>query len=578
MQAFTPELQPNFILIQCDDLGWDDLGLHGNEWVETPNLDSLGRESTRFSAFTVNPTCAPSRATLLTGRHFLRTGVSHVHGGKDFLHLDERTLADNLRAAGYATGMWGKWHSGYTEGYYPWQRGFDEAYMAQLYRHRATRGLFNGTEVEHERWADEVMADYAIDFIRRHREQPFFAYFSTMTPHSRHDAPERWVAHYREKGLSDALSKLWGMVSFLDEQVARILGEIDALGLEERTVVVFKSDNGPAIDGAFLSDADRRLRKVTGLRGWKGDLYENGVRSPLFIRWAGRIEPREIDTPLDLADLAPTLLDLAGVEPVSEALPMDGRSFRRLLEEPGRDKRPALIFNYAHRGWLTTGPPYSLDGLPGEYRPLSPDERRTLPFAGQSISVREGSYKLMLNPDYFENGEEGRMMLVDLATDPLETTDLSDCKPEIRDRLLGALKDWWMEIRREPHSFAAPVFQLTLGENTIPARAPAALDGAVCNTVTELMGWHKPGDRARYSLFGDAPGRAEITLRWRGDMPAGVTWRLRVPETGASAETDGTDSVVLSLPQGVFHLEIELAQVPANEEPLPSLGSVGIHF
>ncbi|MCC5840128.1 MAG: sulfatase-like hydrolase/transferase [Opitutales bacterium] len=574
-EASTPVPPPNIVLIQCDDLGWDDLGLHGNPLVDTPRLDALGRSSARFTDFTVNPVCAPSRATLLTGRHFLRTGVSHVHGGKDFLHLNERTLAEHFRAAGYATGMWGKWHSGVTEGYLPWQRGFDEAYMMRLYRHRATFGQLNGEDVEHDGWADTVMADYAIAFIRRHRDQPFFAYLPTMTPHSPHDAPEHWVDHYLEKGLSPELSRLWGMVSHLDEQIGRILDELEALGLSENTIVIFKSDNGPAIDGSTLSDEDRSLRKVSNLRGWKGDLYESGVRSPLFIRWPGKIAPREIERPTDLAELAPTLLDLAGITPVPGTPPMDGRSFRSLLQSV--DKPDArLFFNYAHRGWLTSGPPYSLNGLPGEYRPLSRAERAALPFEEQSLSVRQGTHKLILNPNFRPEGAPPEIVLIDLATDPGETTDIGDLHPDIRDYLLAAMRAWWDQVREETHAFTAPTFHLRSGANTLPARAPSAVEGAVFNMVTSLRGWQQPGDRARYQLHAPSPGHATLTLRWRNDPPPGNRWILRIPETAASAETDGPTPVKLPLPSGPFLLEIELIETDGGN--LPDLQAILLDF
>ena len=156
--------KPNIILIQADDLGWDDLAVHGNQFVDTPALDKLAAEGIQFKQFYVNSVCAPTRASLLTGRHFLRTGVSHVHGGKDFVNLNETLLSETLKINGYRTGMWGKWHSGKTNGYFPWQRGFDEAYMAQLYKHENSEGLLNGKTVQHQKWASEVITDYAIDF------------------------------------------------------------------------------------------------------------------------------------------------------------------------------------------------------------------------------------------------------------------------------------------------------------------------------------------------------------------------------------------------------------------------------
>lgn len=141
--AFNDE-RPNILIIQVDDLGYDDLALHRNPYLSTPNLDRLGKESARFERFYVNAVCAPTRASLLTGQHYLRTGVSHVHGGKDYLSKAVPTLGDHFTAAGYVTGMWGKWHSGNAEGYYPWQRGFQEAYMSKLYQHRNGYGYMKG--------------------------------------------------------------------------------------------------------------------------------------------------------------------------------------------------------------------------------------------------------------------------------------------------------------------------------------------------------------------------------------------------------------------------------------------------
>lgn len=572
-----PDRRPNIILIQCDDLGWDDLGLHGNDRVHTPNLDALGRASARFTSFTVNPVSAPSRATLLTGRHFLRTGVSHVHGGKDYLHLDERTLADNLRAAGYATGMWGKWHSGSNPGYFPWERGFSEAYVANLYRHRSTSGLFNGEPVQHQGWADEVMADQVIDFMRRHRDRPFFAYLPTMTPHSPHDAPDHWVQHYLDQGLSAPLSRLWGMVSFLDEQLARVFAEVELLELSGHTVIVFKSDNGPAIEGSSLNDEDRRLRRVSNMRGWKGDIYENGVRSPLFIYWPGTIEPHEFSTPIDLVDLAPTLLEIAGAQPVAEALPMDGTSFLPMLLNR-EERKPAPIFNYAHRGWLTSGPPYSLDGIPGEYLPINPIQRAALPFYGQSLSIRRGDYKLLLNSEFADVDAGGRVRLFDLATDPLETTDIGPAHPELRDSLLNELRHWWQEIVSEPHAFTAPVFQMRPGANRIPARAPTEVQGAVFNRVTDLRGWSGVGDKAVYRINSPSEAVVTVTLQWREPNDPKTIWALAIAEQGDIHLFSGTEPVTLNFPAGISHLQLRLHQLPESASPPPPLQVIHVQW
>lgn len=568
--------RPNLIVIQCDDLGWDDLAVHGNPHVQTPHIDSLAAQSVQFSNFTVNPVCAPSRASFLTGRHFLRTGVSHVHGGKDYLHLSERTLADHLGAAGYATGMWGKWHSGATEGYFPWQRGFDEAWMAQLYRHRDARGQRNGSPIETSKWADAAMVDFAIDFISRQTNQPFFAYLPTMTPHAPHDAPEYWVRHYTEKGHSTALAKLWGMISFLDEQIGRLLETIEVLGLTDNTVVVFMSDNGPAIDSSSLSDADRAQRKVSGMRGWKGDLYENGVRSPLFIRWPKRLQPKTIETVRDGVDIAPTLLELAEVNALKDAHPMDGSSFAPELFGKEDDTKPSKIFNYAHRGWLTSGPPYSLDGIPGEYAPINEKQKAVLPFHSQSLSVRDGRFKLMLNPD-FHASDGAHWMLVDLVADPAESRDVAADFPEVTLHLTAKMNAWWRQIRGEPHAFDSPLFQPANGRLDIPANAPCSIEGAVFNNVLGLGSWNRPGDMAAYRIELQEAAIGTINMVWRPEQPQGASWTITLVESPVSVTTDGTQAVSLLLPAGESILELRLSENNSSE-PIPSLRRIQIEL
>jgi arylsulfatase A-like enzyme len=590
---------PNLLVVQCDDLGWDDLGVNGNPYVATPRLDMLARQSVRSAQFTVNPVCAPSRATLLTGRHFLRTGVSHVHGGKDFLHRGERTLADHLQAAGYATGMWGKWHLGRGTGYDPWDRGFQEAYAAQLYRHRATRGEFNGQLVDHAAWADTAIADYAIDFITRHRNQPWFAYVATMTPHGPLDAPDHYVQPLIDQGLSPNLARLWGMVGLLDAEVGRILDAMDALGVANDTIVVFLSDNGPAIEQAALSDADRALRKISGMRGWKGDLYQNGVHSPLFVRWPQVLTPHEIAVPLDHVGLLPTLLDLMGVPVLADAPPLDGQSFaaRLRIEDPaagrGGSSKPVagrladaspLVFNYAHRGWLTSGPPYSLDGLPGEYLPIEPGLRGQLPITRQTLSVRDGRFKLIVNPEYVVDAADGsQLALFDLVDDPSEQHDLASALPGVRARLWAELNAWWATIQQDPHAFAVPVHsvgairtaaggghspaqspnlaggQLSPVEVRIAANAIAAVSGATYNMVTGVKGWHAAGDGVDYALSVQRVGAVHLELVWNPVPPLDWVFEVLVDGVAVGVIDSGQPRIRLELAAGECRLGVRLS-------------------
>jgi arylsulfatase A-like enzyme len=264
--------RPNIVFILADDLGYDDLGLNGNTIVQTPNIDALGAESLRLEDFTVilsalprGRHCSPASTSCAPAYRTSTAGRISFHWKKAPLPMPSAPVAMPRECGA-------KWHSGFTEGYLPWQRGFDEALMLDLYRHREPTGRLNGAPQSQAGWADAWIVEEAIDFIRRHRDEPFFAFVPTMTPHAPLRAPDRWVEHYRQKGLSDALSKLYGMVSFFDEQLGRLLNQLQSLGLAENTIVALCSDNGPAINLGLLSDEDRRIRNVNDMRGFKGDL------------------------------------------------------------------------------------------------------------------------------------------------------------------------------------------------------------------------------------------------------------------------------------------------------------------
>jgi len=314
--------RPNFILVLTDDQGYDDIGVNGNKLIETPNLDAFAAKSVQFRQFIVAPVCAPTRAALLTGRQFLRTGVSHVHGGKDFVNTSEALIPQVLKKAGYATGMWGKWHSGKTSGYFPWERGFDEAYMAALYKHKDNAGMLNGKEVKHTGWTCATLTNYAIDFMKRHKDRPFFAYLPYIACHAPLDAPEKLIEKYQRKGLSRNLSMLYAMLDNFDGQFGRLLEAVDRLGLAENTIVIFASDNGPAVINDLLTDEDRRIRYVNKFKGQKGNMWENGVRVPMFVRWKGRTRPAVVNRLADITDIFPTLLDFAGVRPPAGSKPL----------------------------------------------------------------------------------------------------------------------------------------------------------------------------------------------------------------------------------------------------------------
>ncbi len=559
-----PNRPPNVLLILTDDQGWDDLGCHGNPYVRTPHLDALAAQSVQLANFYVAAVCAPTRASLLTGRHFLRTGVSHVHGGKDFVHPDEVTLGQHFQRAGYRTGMWGKWHSGKTTGYFPWQRGFDEAYMARLYKHHDSVGQLNGQPVSHEGWTIETLADYALDFIERHCDVPWFAFVSHLAPHAPLSAPQDRVARYEAMGLSRALATLYAMVEQVDASVGRVLAGLDAMGLAEDTIVLFLSDNGPAILEDQLTDADRRTRYVNGYKGHKGNMWENGIHVPLFVRWPGRYRPATVTRLADVCDLLPTLLDACGIALPADGPALDGRSITSYLEGDEASLGPKESCIWVHPGWPPDPRrPYDVNGLPGEYHPVSADEKAQLPFDPQLLGLRTEDYKLLRHPGYVQGQPDlldGRL-LVHIAEDPREDRNLAADQPGRVLAMEERLRLWFEGVRAEPHAFHSPHFVLGEGAtDVVLAYAPCRVHGSIRNGGISSNQWTRPGDGADYHLDVRQAGPWRVHAQCR-QLPTGsATLRLRAGVSELSATLTDTDQPLgtLDLPAGESTLHVEL--------------------
>lgn len=522
-----PDRPPNIILVQADDLGWDDLGIHGNLLIETPNLDSLASESVRFSQFYVTPVCATTRASLLTGRHFLRTGVSHVHGGKDFLHLDETTIADVMKEAGYATGMWGKWHVGKTAGYFPWERGFDEAFMARLYDYYDNEGRYNGKPLQTEGWITGVLTDMAIDFMRDHREEPFFAYLPYLTCHAPLDAPREYVEKYQEKGLSENLATLYGMVEHMDHHIGRLLDSLDVMGLADQSVIFFLSDNGPAILNGQLTDEDRQTRYVNGLRGHKGNIWENGIKSPLFVNQKGHFAPKVVDRLADVTDLYPTIAELAGLRLNVDSLHIDGRSILPYLEDSAANLPSKETFLYANPGWPPTHLPWTPRGVKDEYRPWKNSDRGELDIQNQIIGLRSERYKILYNPGPTSpaiDSDSAGYVLIDIYADPCEKKNISGQDQGLMEEMQLRLRLWHASVFFDEHAFEMPVFRIGGNQSepsVVLAYAPHEISSNVNNASNYITGFRQQGDFARYRVKVMTEGRYEIGIRYEmgGDRP-----------------------------------------------------------
>jgi arylsulfatase A len=387
---------PNVVLILTDDQGWGDVNLHGNGPLQTPVLDALAESGARFERFFVSPVCAPTRASLLTGRYALRTGVSGVTHAKEYMRLDEVTLADMFKHAGYATGCFGKWHNGDVYPYHPNGRGFDEffGFSAGHWNNYFDTTLdHNGKEFKTEGYIIDVLTDAAIDFITEHHDEPFFCYVPYNTPHSPFQVPDKWFDKYKARGFDDTLACVYGMVDQLDHSVGRILSALDKNGIAEETIVIFLGDNGPNTD-----------RYNGAMRGRKGSVHEGGVRQATFMRWPGKIAPGTIVKPIAAhIDILPTLAVLTGVH-MPKTKPLDGINLAPLLTGEADTLPDRQVFSHwAGRGALRTQ----------QYR-----------------YVRE------------RNGDA----LFDMVQDPGQQHDVSDNHPERTVQFRNAYDDWYAAV------------------------------------------------------------------------------------------------------------------------------------
>ena len=349
LSAQTVPSRPNIIVILTDDQGWGDLSFNGNTNLNTPNVDSLGRDGASFDRFYVSPVCSPTRAEFLTGRYHLRGGVYSTSAGGERLDLDEATIGEAFKAQGYATAAFGKWHNGMQAPYHPNSRGFDEFYgfcSGHWGNYFSPPLDHNGELVQGEGFVIDDFTTHAIDFIKDHQDQPFFTYLAYNTPHSPMQVPDEYWDKFAEKDLPlrhrdpdreniEHTRAALAMCENIDWNVGRLLSQLEELDLASDTIVVYFCDNGP--NGS---------RWNGDMKGRKGSTDEGGVRSPLLIRWPNMIPAGKVISEISGAiDLLPTLTDLAGF-PAPRPQPLDGMSLKTLLTEENPAWPERLLFSH----------------------------------------------------------------------------------------------------------------------------------------------------------------------------------------------------------------------------------------
>ncbi len=450
--------RPNIVFILSDDQGYGDLGVYGNPDIDTPHLDEIARLGIRLDQhYSGAPLCAPARAALLTGRYHHRTGALSVepNRGMDRIALRETTIADLFKAAGYATGMVGKWHNGLFDlRYHPRARGFDEFvgflnggmyYWNWILDRGGTPWRSDG------RYLTDVFTDEAVAFLRRHRSEPFFLYLAYNAPHLPLEAPQEDVRPFAEKGtFTETVSILYGMIRKMDAGVGRITETLDALGLAENTILVFTSDNGPLLNGDF--------RRYNGpFRGMKNLVLEGGIRVPAMVRWpAGLPGGREFGGMAHFTDWLPTLLAACGVAERPE-LPLDGLDLLPALRGDTKGDLHTKLFWQHNRNQPVRNCNAAMRD--GDWKLAWP----YLPEARYKTDEDTWWHQRMFDEPHFTMEIEQTMLqrevptpdrpeLFNLANDPCEEIDLSEQHPERRARMERELENWFDAVEADRRS------------------------------------------------------------------------------------------------------------------------------
>ncbi|MEC3908659.1 arylsulfatase [Tamlana sp. 2201CG12-4] len=463
--------QPNIIFILTDDQGYGDFSCFGNPYLDTPNMDKLKSESLFMSNFHVSAVCAPTRAAILTGRYNYRTGVTSVNQSRVNMHPEEHTIAEYLKDAGYNTGLFGKWHLGYN---YPMRandQGFDEVVTWEEMQY----GRFNpimdvNGESQHfyGHFLTDLIFDKAIDFVERKStaNKPFFAFIPTFLPHTHPDGkqvPDKYVKPFEdEKDLIQHTKEVYGMVSKVDENIGRLMKRVTELGLDENTLIIFTSDNGPASHGPRRGG---QKRYNNNYRGVKGEGYEGGIRVPLLMRWIGKYNnEQEVDEFTAHIDLLPTIMDICDV-PLKRNKVLDGKSLLPLIE----NKKVKWERTYYHHFLV----PWSKEGNDAFQKTL-----------WKKSVVYDGAYKLV-------EGKE----LFDLSNDPYEKVDLAKQKPEKVKQLQKDYLNWLDEVIDQDN---LPSYPNHIGNDIQP--------------ITNLFYFEKVSNEEGWPVKVEESGNYKITL------------------------------------------------------------------
>lgn len=457
----SPE-KPNILLIITDDQGFGDLGINGNPYLKTPVIDKLASESFVFDNFYVTPVCATTRASLMTGRYSLRTGIRDTYNGGAIMAGGEVTLAELLKKARYKTGIFGKWHLGDNYPSRPNDQGFDESVihlaggMGQVGDittfFRGDSSYFdpilwhNGHQEAYKGYCSDIFTDEAIRFVEENSENPFFCYLSFNAPHTPLQVPDEYYQIYKdidpsagfendarpfvpmtEKDKADA-RRVYAMVHNIDDNIGRLFKKLDDLQITEHTIVMFMTDNGP-----------QQTRYVAGMRGKKGSVYRGGVRVPFYLKYPKIAEnSRNIETTISVIDVFPTIANLCDLSLPTDRI-IDGKNFMPLIFGTTVDWEKRNLFFY----WS-----------------------RRYPELYNNIAIESGDYKLVGNTNYDAPLE--KFELFNISQDPYEQRNIIQNNLELGLHLKNELDNMFKELIGSEHLLNPPLIVVgTKHENPI---------------------------------------------------------------------------------------------------------------
>ncbi|TSA29600.1 MAG: hypothetical protein D4R65_14870 [Verrucomicrobiaceae bacterium] len=589
--SHAADRKPNILLIVTDDQGFGDFGFMGNPNVKTPNLDRLASESAVFSNFVVTPACSPTRASLLTGRNHLRTGVWGV-GSRAFQLRDEVIAPAFFQKAGYRTFHCGKGDSTSLLELQAWDRGYDDAALLNGpgkpekvssggYTHRDPMIATRESNTPVEGWTVDVMNDRILEFIKKPGAQPWFVNASYIVPHLPWICDERFSKPCRDAGFSEELAACYGSIAQLDAAVGHLLDEIRNAGQD--TIVLLFSDNGatsPDVGTTMSSNdpasasTDWKRRNFLGLRGSKATIWENGIRSTLFVRWPGHVPPGPRAQLGAVEDVLPTLLDLAGIpaEILPPHQPFDGISLRPAVMDAGAPEEDRGIFRMA---LAFEGSPEQ-SSMPSVAGTGLISDPRQLKFEDHHFCLRGPRFK-------FHSLRGGGTMLVDLQTDPGETLDVSGEHPEIARSMAEACRKWWDGLIAEGRAFRRPVIHPTPGPSaknrtvvSIPANAATAVTGSVKVVTSAVEGFQKAGDMVTYEVEAGEPGRYRLEVIGNG-LASGRGWML-TPEGAAAVpgfvQNDRLSFEAFDIPAGHSLLSFGIREAAGPDEKPAALSQL----